>query len=144
MQNDMRDRLIDLLINADVYDSYECKLCTKEDYCDYCNAEKLANYLIANGVIVTPCKVGDKIYTIEKCECDNIDGKYTFCEFYKNGTDDMVCTLPKGTRCTYKFRIKEIVASWCDLLMYIRSWDTLFFGSKEQAEQKLKELRENG
>ena len=57
MQNDMKDRLIDLLINVDVYDSYECKLCTKEDYCDYCNAEKLADHLIENGVVsVVRCK----------------------------------------------------------------------------------------
>lgn len=54
MQKDMKDKLIDLLINADVYDSHECKLCTKEDYCDYCIAEKLANYLIENGVIILP------------------------------------------------------------------------------------------
>ena len=57
MQNDMKDRFIDLLINADVYDSYECKLCTKEDYCDYCNAEKLADHLIANDIVpVVRCK----------------------------------------------------------------------------------------
>ena len=57
MQNDMKDRLIDLLINADVYDSHECRLCTKEDYCDYCNAEKLADHLIENDVVpVVRCK----------------------------------------------------------------------------------------
>ena len=58
-QNNMRDRLIDLLINADVYDSHECKLCTKEDYCDYCNAARLADHLIVNGVIIPSCKVED-------------------------------------------------------------------------------------
>ena len=74
MQNDMRDRLIDLLINADVYDSYECKRCTKEDYCDYCNAEKLADHLIKNGVVpVVRCKV-----------CKHCDHFYPRCD--KDGT----------------------------------------------------------
>ena len=57
-----RDRLIELIANADTYDSYECKLCTKEDtYCIRCGAEKLTDYLLANGVIVLPCKFGDYI-----------------------------------------------------------------------------------
>lgn len=61
-----RDRLIELVVNADTYDSYECKLCTKKDTsCGRCNAEKLADYLLANGVIVPPCKVGDKIYQLD-------------------------------------------------------------------------------
>lgn len=136
MQNDMRDRLVDLIA---IYDeTYDCETCMSENKGGLCGNKCLADHLIANGVIVPPCKVGDKIYTIKECECDNIDGKYTFCEFYKNGTDDMVCTLPKGTRCTYKFRVKEVTASWCDLLMYIRSWNTLYFTTKEEAEQKLK------
>ena len=46
-----RDRLIELIVNADTYDSYECKLCSKDDdACDCCFAEKLADYLLANGV----------------------------------------------------------------------------------------------
>ena len=62
----MRDRLIKLIINADTYDSYECKLCTKDDdACDCCYAEKLADHLLANGVIVPPCKVGDTVHYIE-------------------------------------------------------------------------------
>jgi hypothetical protein len=41
----MRDRLIELL--ADV---------------GLCHYESIADYLLANGVIVPPCKVGDKVY----------------------------------------------------------------------------------
>ena len=59
----MRDRLVELIVNADTYDSYECKLCTKdEDACNCCYAEKLADYLLANGVIVPKVKVGQTIY----------------------------------------------------------------------------------
>ena len=57
------DLLIELIVNADVHDSYECKLCTREDTsCIRCGAGKLADHLIANGVVVPPCKVGDTVY----------------------------------------------------------------------------------
>ena len=47
MQNDMRDRLI--------------KLCdTNCGYVDEIPADEFADYLIANGVILLPCKVGKK------------------------------------------------------------------------------------
>lgn len=55
----MRDRLIELLNKK--YDHY----------CDQCGVNKdshytdnLADYLIANGVVVQPCKVGDIVYLI--------------------------------------------------------------------------------
>lgn len=58
-----RDRLIELIVNADVHDSYECKLCTRKDIsCTRCGAEKFADYLLANGVIAPPCKVGDILW----------------------------------------------------------------------------------
>lgn len=53
MRNEMRNRLIELIVNEDTYDPYECYFCTKDDdYCDCCYAEKLADHLIANGVTV--------------------------------------------------------------------------------------------
>ena len=39
-------------------------------YCQNCHI--LADYLLANGVIVPPCKVGDRVW--ELCRCD--DGMY--------------------------------------------------------------------
>ena len=60
-----RERLIELIVNADTHDSYECKLCTKKDVsCTRCNAGKLADDLLANDVIASPLKLGDKIYKI--------------------------------------------------------------------------------
>lgn len=59
----MRDKLIELIVHADIHDVYECMLCTKEDdACDCCYAEKLADYLLANDVTVPPCKIGDDIW----------------------------------------------------------------------------------
>ena len=58
-----RERLIELIVNADTYDSYECKLCTKEDTsCTHCNAGKLADHILADGWIRPPCKVGDILW----------------------------------------------------------------------------------
>ena len=53
MPNYMRDRLIDLLQTADLMAFGEPKSW----------AEILADYLLENGVILPPCKVGDTVYT---------------------------------------------------------------------------------
>lgn len=49
----MRNRLIELLDN-------NC------GYCDEQKAETLADHLLANGVIVPPCKVGDTVFAKQK------------------------------------------------------------------------------
>lgn len=53
----MRDRLIELLDNAFV----KC-----DDNYGMPNSSQVADYLLDNGVIVPPCKVGDKVYLILK------------------------------------------------------------------------------
>lgn len=52
-----RERLIELIGN------YPC-MSTAEDCFMESIASDLADYLLANGVIVPPCKVGDKVYYI--------------------------------------------------------------------------------
>ena len=55
----MRDRLIELLKKADEYASGVCT--------DYNEAQEVcADYLLAEGVIIPPCKVGDIVYTINR------------------------------------------------------------------------------
>lgn len=58
----MRDRLIELLDNF----SFAClKTCDgKHGGCHSCQIGQIADYLITNGVIVPPCKVGDTVYYI--------------------------------------------------------------------------------
>jgi hypothetical protein len=79
-----RDRLIELVANADIHDSYECRLCTRKDIsCVRCDAEKLADYLLANGVIVQ--KQGK--WKIKRDDCDF---EYMMCscckeEFFPEG-----------------------------------------------------------
>ena len=71
-----RDRLIELIVNADVHDSYECKLCTRKDIsCVRCGAEKFADYLLANGVIVPVRCENCKHLTIH-----NSPTLYAYCE----------------------------------------------------------------
>lgn len=55
----MRDRLVELLKKADDYASGVCT--------DYNEAQEVcADFLLSNGVIVPPCKVGDTVYRIVK------------------------------------------------------------------------------
>ena len=78
-----RDRLIELITNADTYDSYECKLCTKKDTsCIRCGAEKLTDYLLANGVIVQK------------------QGEWVSAPIKEKGYDSK--TIPTCTNCGYQ------------------------------------------
>lgn len=102
-----RDRLIDLITNSDTYDSYECKLCTKKDTsCIRCGAEKLTDHLLANGVIVPPCKVGDAVYYLARNIHTHIEkvtsGKVVRIAITESGIDlfvnNYVAKLPYGKR----------------------------------------------
>lgn len=63
-----RDRLIELL------NSVQCKVncciavnesCADLDNLDRCQIQAIADYLIANGVILRPCKVWDTVYSFD-------------------------------------------------------------------------------
>ena len=116
----MKERLIELLkehcvLRQDVSD------CTnrKTDDCPEC----LADYLIENGVIVPPCKVGDVVYQI-RGDLETIS-KGEVCEFIKK------------KNCGYAtVRLFDD-----DLHIYIPffSFGQRTFFTKEEAEQALKE-----
>lgn len=64
-----RERLIELIgskvceaydSNCDEWQPHSCEKC----YANDCRIGDLADYLLANGVIVPPCKVGDTVYSI--------------------------------------------------------------------------------
>lgn len=61
-----RDRLIELIKKSEFYGENECVDCQNIELCNKCSfhldMSKLADYLLDNGVIVPPCKVGDKVY----------------------------------------------------------------------------------
>ena len=115
MQNDMRDRLIELLglpLQIKVpnqigsYDTIGERTLKRGD------CERLADHLIANGVIVPPCKVGDTVWVDDfmwgliPCKVDRpyhcICGEKGSCTFEMSFTDDDIgknspipCTIPK-------------------------------------------------
>ena len=76
MQNDMRDRLIELIGNiGDVINSectLDCEGCKYEE-ADRCVTEILVDRLIANGAILPPCKVGDVVYLPIKTDWGTIE-----------------------------------------------------------------------
>ena len=60
-----RDRLIELLKKDNCPSPFFC-----DEKCKYANLKRCyqartADYLLANGVIVPPCKVGDKVYIVK-------------------------------------------------------------------------------
>lgn len=117
-----RERLIELLIqgelNADKKGFFNCSQSKQK-------AEIIVDYLIENGVIVPPCKVGDTIY-VSMC-------KQVFPFNVTSINTDEVGTIIKamhGLRLLYMFYSEDI-------------GKTVFL-TREEAEKALKEREENG
>lgn len=132
--NDMRDRLVELLQNAP---------------CDYegnRGVGTIADHLIANGVILPPCKVGDTVYCFDTIVSDKMCKNCNY--YYEGGMGDIPCCNKGkcGNRAVECIEIKEILVTEKDLYwwLYMNDFGKTVFLTKEQAEQKLKELRENG
>ena len=114
MQNDTRDRLVKLIQNS-------------VDGCASYWAGLIADHLIANGVIVPPCKVGTKVYVISSQTSDNhnlfifedVIDRYIIDE---NGI--IMCFTNHLSKSDYR-----------------NKWDRVFT-DKSKAEAKLKELNE--
>ena len=141
MQNDMRDRLVELIKEThcvDVWDDYN------DDFKKPDPIEKLADHLIANGVIVPPCKVGDTVYCIYYDQVvqgtvrlirpfiskeETIFKGNIICEFDSIFYDD-------GRKEEFELYVVFEKPYGSERVAYL---------TKDQAEQKLKEMRvENG
>ena len=129
-----RERLIELVGN------YPC-MSTAEDCFMESIASDLADHLLANGVIVPPCKVGDLVYVLEDfvwtCDCEN-------CEHYEEGWYDSPSECGKTRSCRKSpecIEIAERTVTHKDILRYM-SWDEFgktVFPTKEEAEKALAE-----
>ena len=108
--------------------------------------EAIADHLLANGVIVPPCKVGDTVYRLDdlvlKSDCEE-------CEHFEEGWYDCPCECAK-TRSTKKhhkcIEIKEDVVSQRWLLHYL-SFELIgktVFLTREEAEAALAEREGKG
>ena len=114
MPNDMKDRLIELLVDS-------------SRYIDEQRGEAIADYLLANGVIVPPCNVGDKVYKITR-------NKVKECEVIFIG-------ISADEKCSY-FNFVENYADGTFYKSYSMVFDVIgktVFLTREDAEQALKE-----
>lgn len=153
MQNDMRDRLVELICHKQDYGIvFERSLMDdKKSNKVECPNSTLADYLNANGVIALPCKVNDVIYciaTVNDALCPI--GSWGCCEKYRI----VKCTCKSiNTYMTAREDKKDIIEIYCTdktedckftnfhFLLKPEDFGERAFVFKEQAEQKLKEMR---
>ena len=123
----MRDRLIELIDEA-----------INDEETSYSN---IADYLLANGVIVPPCKVGDTVYIHSIVIWADDCGK---CEHFRVGGmgDPHECARTrspfKHPECTL---IETEIATQRDILNWLAfdEFGNTVFLTKEEAERELKE-----
>lgn len=122
MQNDMRDRLIELLTD----NLPHCDNPLQDTYDEI--VERLANHLIENGAILPPCKVGDTVYDISEfvngCSCPEIY-EYT-CEYIT----------------IFKDKDGETVFEIDAINFHFNDFGKTVFLTREEAEKALKEIGE--
>lgn len=96
----MRERLINLIDRADEECKHtkDCKICSGYGKGSRCMNYHIADYLLANGVVVMPCKVGGKVYIISRNKVKECVVSYigfsavasyssiNFVEYYADGT----------------------------------------------------------
>lgn len=122
-----RDRLIELLNEAeDICDgTFDCDECEYNPSANNCRCELTVDHLLANGVIVPPCKVGDRVYSI------NIGDEKTLKIWIEPNGDKI--TQIKINRGGYHFKC------WWGYFHLSDIGKTVFL-TKEEAEQALKEI----
>lgn len=123
-----RDRLINELKKSKnrclIHESGGCLACKHRGQAD-CTLENLADHLLENGVIMPPCKVGDKVYLPNRTDWGTIE-YYEITEFVFDG-EQLYFVVDDEDRETHQ--IEEI-------------GKTVFL-TKEEAEEKLKEREQN-
>lgn len=120
----MRNRLIELIINAPKLDSTKFGRATGKTYQ---TVQNIADHLIQNGVIVPPCKVGDTVYEIQPTR--NRVQEYTIFRLVYDGKSWNYHWVLKDGKGFY-----GNINGFCDYEI----GKTVFL-SKEEAEKALKE-----
>ena len=122
--SEMKDSLIKILNAFPVWGK------TLKDHWFDQAIERLADHLLANGVIVPPCKVGDTVYFVSRGEiipmvvnCISFNGNYQYC---------LNCNYADEEKYGYS------------LLNFTDKVRGYMFGfTKEEAEKALAERKEN-
>lgn len=114
----MRDRLKKLILENDIL----CHTCG-ENTDSYC-AEYLAEYLIANGVIVPPYKCGTVVYVLrsQTSNGENLYMRQERIEQYRTSNNGTFMTFESG-----RVSVRN------------DQWNGSVFATQEEAEQALKE-----
>ena len=116
-----RDRLIELINDCRSMDGYGMDL-----------VEKQADHLLANGVIVPPCKVGDTVYEVQLYS-ERIQAYEVITLKYNGHFWYMV------------WKLKDDEGIYGNLEGFVDSeLGRTVFLTKEEAEAKLKEMKEDG
>jgi hypothetical protein len=136
MANEMRDRLVEIIGDKPFSTEYE-------RYDSFEWAEHFADHLIENGVIVPPCKVGDVVYYLETIVSDK---RCENCNYYYEGGvgDTPACDKTRyGNRSFECIEIKEVLVTEKDLYwwLYMNDFGKTVFLTREEAEQRLQEMR---
>ena len=126
----MRDRLIEL-IEKGQFNYYASNGSNGIGHNEY-----IADYLLENGVIVPPCKVGDIVYVIECCKCGHNYGLRCGANRILKNTKwlDIVKIPPTYhyTRCLKLFERPFKIE-------YLNRIGKTVFLTREEAEAKMKE-----
>ena len=118
MANEMRDRLVELLKQISFDFCEECVACSEDGYKVLPMLEEFfADHLIENGVIIASCKVGDVVYQTDGVRIYELEILDT--SLYKG--------IPYYETDGIDFDERAVGES--------------IFLTKDQAEQKLKEMR---
>ncbi len=107
--------------------------------------EALADYLLENGVIVPPCKVGDIVYKIcPKCNKDH-NGSCKHCAWagcFTNCCDVGVRVYFDGSYNKHDLQIVPFKVTKDRYIGIIELWDVMFFKSATEAERAKNEYLE--
>lgn len=126
-----------------------CKDCIHYEVCcdeyELAHAENCNNFKDKSKYIELPCKVGDTLYYLDTL-VDN--DKCAGCSFYYEGGMGDYPNCEKtidGNRENNCIEIKEESATLKNIFcwMYMDCFNKTVFLTKSEAEQKLKELKEN-
>ena len=133
-----RERLIELLRNAPRTNTVYGDIKLKEPVQ---TLQTIADHLLANGVIVPPCKLGDTYYTIQRyCNTDPYDTEKEpvmawDCEKYCGRSD---CSFSE-------YRIEEHKFGTVNFILRTeRDFGKTVFLTKEEAEKALERSKKDG
>lgn len=132
MQNEMRNRLVNLINQDNCPSPFMCSNECKYAHLEKCYGDRIADLLIENGVIVPPCKVGDGIWVVEEDDitCYMFLAKSKGCVIATSWINDY--DLDE----TIEYHIAETQDNLdTDLVVFP---DEYCFATREEAEQRLK------